>query len=364
MLALSPRETNIMANWASPSYSRAEVNEAGRILVNDSVPFGDLAGADNYGHALQIINNWRASHQYPLNTFQVTLRRKARSLHSNVLVSQRIKRLDSIRRKLSTTTIQLHQMQDIGGCRAVVDRPQHVIRLRDLYAESRFGHVLKNEKDYIQQPKDDGYRSVHMIYRYAGTENTHQYDNLQIEVQMRSTLQHAWATAVEAVGTFTKQALKWRGGDADWHRFFVLMSSAMANIEKCQLVDGTPKTRKELAAQLRELSTQLRVHDTLRAYSLTLNYVGGGLRQSDAKLLLVHMKPAENKVEVRGFRLRESQQANELYTALEEKIDPASADQAVLVSVDSLQALQRAYPNYFLDTARFASTLAEVLKWR
>jgi hypothetical protein len=40
---------------------------------------------------------------------------------------------------------------------------------------------------------------------------------------------------------------------------------------------------------------------------------------------------------------------------------PSSAEQAVLVSVDSLQALQRAFPNYFLDTERFADTLSEVL---
>ena len=322
-----------MANWATPLYTRAQVNDAGRTLVDESSPFMDQKRFYAYEHALRVINNWRASHQYPLNTFQVTLRRKARSISPNALVSQRIKRLESIRRKLSTTTIQLFQMQDIGGCRGVVEQPDNVLRLRDLYMTAAFDHVLKNQKDYIHQPKDDGYRSVHMKYRYVGTENTHQYDNLQIEVQMRSPLQHAWATAVEAVGTFTKQALKWRGGDADWHRFFVLMSSSMANIEKCSLVAGTPKSRKELAAQLRELSTKLRVQDTLRAYNLTLNYVGGGLKQSDAKLLLVHMRPAENRVEVRGFRLRESQEANELYTKLEENIDPHSADQAVLVSV-------------------------------
>jgi hypothetical protein len=141
------------------------------------------------------------------------------------------------------------------------------------------------------------------------------------------------------------------------------MSSAIANIEGCPLVEGTPKTRKQLSSEVRALSTRLRVQDTLRAYNLTLSYVGT-LKRSDAKLLLVHMKPEENKVEVRGFRLRESQLANDAYTDLEKNLDPQSAAQAVLVKVDSLQALQRAYPNYFLDTERFTAVLSQVLNWR
>jgi len=41
-------------------------------------------------------------------------------------------------------------------------------------------------------------------------------------------LQHAWATAVEAVGIFTKQALKSNIGDGEWLRLFALMSSEIA----------------------------------------------------------------------------------------------------------------------------------------
>jgi hypothetical protein len=34
------------------------------------------------------------------------------------------------------------------------------------------------------------------------------YNDLKIEMQLRSQYQHAWATAVETVGTFIGQALK------------------------------------------------------------------------------------------------------------------------------------------------------------
>jgi hypothetical protein len=40
------------------------------------------------------------------------------------------------------------------------------------------------------------------------------------EIQLRSRLQHAWATTVETVDTFTRQAIKTGGGKAEWRRFF------------------------------------------------------------------------------------------------------------------------------------------------
>lgn len=339
--------------WAKPEYTKSQVDRAGKAIAVDA----DIFKNDIH---YSIINNWRSSHAYPLNTFQVTLRNKANSLSRNFSVSQRIKRLESIKRKLSSGTMQLSQMQDIAGCRAVVENIKIVNALYDKY--SSYGdHSLRNEKNYILSPKDDGYRSLHLIFKYQGRDTRKDYDGLQIEIQIRSQDQHAWATAVEAVGTFTKQALKWRGGSAEWQRFFALMSSAIAIREDSAPVPGTPNSLTELRKEIAQLSNQLRVKDTLNAYNLTLQYVGN-LSKSDAKILLVHMIPGENKVAVRGFRLRDSQIANQSYIDLEKTIPSDSSSQAVLVRVDSLQALQRAYPNYFLDTGRFSTILNEILR--
>ncbi len=84
----------------------------------------------------------------------------------------------------------------------------------------------------MMDPKEDGYRSYHLIYQYKGSLQTACYNKLRIEVQLRTKLQHAWATAVEAVGIFTKQALKSNIGDKDWLRLFALMSSEIAFDEK------------------------------------------------------------------------------------------------------------------------------------
>ncbi len=52
-----------------------------------------------------------------------------------------------------------------------------------------------------------------------------------IEVQLRTRLQHNWATAVETVGIFTGEALKSSQGNEDWQDFFRLVSTWFAHKE-------------------------------------------------------------------------------------------------------------------------------------
>lgn len=154
--------------WAVPEYSRNQVDKAGFALVDPD------ADADALASAYAIINNWRSSHSYPLNTFQINLRTKIKTLKRPVLVAQRIKRLDSIKSKIErsqTRTIQLSQMQDIGGCRAVLPAVSDIERLVASYRASRFKHELRGEKNYILSPKKDGYRCHHLIYQYFNLPN-------------------------------------------------------------------------------------------------------------------------------------------------------------------------------------------------
>ncbi len=118
---------------------------------------------------------------------------------------------------LLNPSMQLTQMQDIAGVRAVLDSVSQVTELANDYRNNTaFDHRLRNVKDYISEPRDmDGYRSVHLIYEYKNNRN-HAYDGLILEVQMRSKLQHIWATAVETMGTFLGQALKSRQGEKAW----------------------------------------------------------------------------------------------------------------------------------------------------
>lgn len=342
--------------WAAPAYERKDVDAAGRKLAHLQFPVTSLEGLG----ALTVLNNWRSSHAYPLNTFQMTLRRKARKLERDVIVAQRIKRLESIHAKLARQpSMRMTQMQDIAGCRAVLKKMSNVQALIKKYKTSKFEHKLKGEKDYIASPKPDGYRCHHMVYIYEGSGPTAIYNGLQVEIQIRTQMQHAWATAVEAVGIFTRQALKSNQGDQDWLRFFALMGSAIAAMEQCHPVPGTPTDKDKLVNEIKFLAEKLRVQRTLSVYNISLNYIGSA---KDAKYFVLSLDPMTEKITVWRYRALQSEAANAKYTELEGALPEGSATQIVLVSVENINALKRAYPNYFLDTNLFSSLVARALK--
>ena len=207
MLALDSscarRLDGIMAR-AVPLYDRKVVNSAASEYVA-----GRLEG-DALDDALHIVNNWRSAHSFPLNTFAVRLKSKARDLDPTALVAQRIKRLPSIAHKIERfPRVTLTQMQDIGGCRAVLANSQQVTRIvaEGYEGNNDLRHTLVRKDDYISSPRDSGYRGVHLIWKYKSDRNE-VYNDLKVEMQLRSSPQHAWATAVETTGTFIQQALK------------------------------------------------------------------------------------------------------------------------------------------------------------
>jgi ppGpp synthetase/RelA/SpoT-type nucleotidyltranferase len=65
-----------------------------------------------------------------------------------------------------------------------------VSKLYESYIESDLKHGLAQTDNYIDLPKDSGYRGVHMIYRYY-SDRRQDYNSLKIEMQLRSRLQHA-----------------------------------------------------------------------------------------------------------------------------------------------------------------------------
>ena len=81
--------------------------------------------------------------------------------------------------------MNLSQMQDIGGLRAVVGSVSRARKLETSYRTSNFKHELVSSKDYIDNPKPDGYRSVHLVYRYAN-ERAPEYNGLLLELQLRT----------------------------------------------------------------------------------------------------------------------------------------------------------------------------------
>lgn len=340
--------------WSIPQYSRNAIDRAGQALISIDVEPPELADA------LTIINNWRSSHSFPLNTFQMGLRRKARQVDDESLVAQRIKRLSSIEAKLLRfPKMNLSQMQDIGGCRAVVKNVARVRELERLHTSSEIKHKLMRVDDYLTSPQTSGYRGIHLIYRYYSDRND-TYNGLQVEIQLRSLLQHAWATAVETVGTFLKQALKSSQGHAEWLRFFSLMGSALALRERTSPVPNTPTNRVELLSELRKRASTLDVERRMEAYGNALQTLEDS-SVSNAHYFLLALNPSADTITIRGFGRRELEDATKQYLEIERSIDGSTGAEAVLVSVESIASLKRAYPNYFLDTRAFLTAVRRVL---
>jgi len=206
--------------WVKPQFKRGDVDRAGEFLVNEAAivanyaQTGDVDDILKYveeaDRAYSIINNWRSSHSYPLQVIKMTLLGRAKRVDTHAIVAQRIKRLSSITSKLRRNpNMKLSQMQDLGGCRAVLGTPRRVTDLVELYETAAAKNPTDRPEflkkyDYIAEPKPDGYRSVHFVYKYrTKAAGPAIYNGLRIELQLRSRLQHAWATAVETVSTFT-----------------------------------------------------------------------------------------------------------------------------------------------------------------
>jgi ppGpp synthetase/RelA/SpoT-type nucleotidyltranferase len=183
-----------------PKFSRGEIDKAGNVFAKEE---GDRPLTMETAHAIMVISNWRASHSYPMQIIRNNLANRAKKVSSNAIVAQRLKRFESIVSKLAREPrMKLSQMQDLGGCRAIMPTPAWVDELVRIHQEAwdkaPSRHELHRCKDYIASPKLSGYRGVHLIYKFRSDNPDRAAHNGQrIEVQIRSRLQHVWATAVE-----------------------------------------------------------------------------------------------------------------------------------------------------------------------
>ncbi len=344
-----------MPKYPRPEHSKREVNRAGEIFVSAT------SSEDEKENALVVINNWRASHNYPLNTFQMRLRGLAKSFNEQNLVAQRIKRLASIKLKLERfPDMKMAQIQDIGGCRAVMRDVFEVDELVNIYKHESRGvkHRLAKEQDYIQNPKDSGYRGVHLIYKYRSDKST-VYEDMRVEIQIRTLLQHSWATAVETVGTFIKQSLKSSQGEANWLRFFALMSSVMAISEGKTTVPNTPDNIPDLRREIICLANTLDVERHLTTFRDSIQVLTGGV-SNNAHYYLLELDPTEGRVIIKSYKQTQLDTASKDYNTLEKRISKDPRRDAVLVSADSIEALKLAFPNYYLDTDLFLAQLRKL----
>jgi hypothetical protein len=167
---------------------------------------------------------------------------------------------------------------------------------------------------------------------------------------------------VETVDTFTRQAIKTGGGKAEWRRFFLLMGSAIAIMERRPVCPECPADVILLRNEIKEFVLKYNVRAVLRGWSKAMNVIPSTTTK-DAAVYLLYMDATEGSetVKVTGFSSHKEAKASETYLSTEKMIRDKPNLQAVLVSALSLQSLRSAFPNYFADTEVFIDAINQAL---
>lgn len=333
--------------------TKSQVTKAGKVLISSK-------SASEIDRALELINEWRTNHLVPLTYMRnIFSRLLGRNNIKPILVSQRLKRLTSIEYKLDLhKSMALGGMQDIGGFRAVVKDAKELFLLKEIInnrSKSK-SYELVGSDDYVAFPKISGYRSIHYVYKYISKVN--KYDGVRLELQIRTKLQHNWATAVETAGIFTGTSLKSGKGHDEWLDFFRIVSSLFAIKEKLPILEEHKElTMHQLMVKCYDYSTKLNVILTLNALRISAREIE--FKKPEGHYYILFIDFVDRHVNITPFKKKDSRLATNRYMNIEKTINPGK-NAVVLVSASSIKSLKKAYPSYFLDTSEFIDALHRI----
>ena len=214
----------------TPSNSKTQIDRAGVTLREwwESGRPGDEYGTDppEIDDALGVLWDFRACFAEPLRKtimgFRYMVQAEGGELAGDRQVTQRLKRLPAIVNKLSRhPSMRLSQMQDIGGCRAILPDGSDEV--------SRVAHRIQQRwrvmsvDDYATAPQPiTGYRALHVIV---------EREERLVEIQLRTVWQQRWAEQVERSQRILGEDLKDGVGPDDVLEYYERLSHGMAIAE-------------------------------------------------------------------------------------------------------------------------------------
>ncbi len=156
--------------------------------------------------AREVLDSYR---QYRLNCIRTSLSLlKKAILPERVLISARLKRLESVYRKMQRNLDKpppLNGMDDVIGFRIVCESFNDAIAL----GEQIENKVPARTKNYIEEPHElgIGYRAIHGIARFRQQLGTN-HVTARFEIQIRTWYQHLWACWCESLGEQAKEGFR------------------------------------------------------------------------------------------------------------------------------------------------------------
>lgn len=337
--------------WVVREHTKTQVKNAGKLI-------GAGRGTPSeQADARRKVSNFRSAHGYPLLGVTVHVRMNALRVSSEALVARRLKRLPTIIDKLRRHPhMNVTTMQDLGGTRAVMPDVRAVDALvARLEGATRTRNAIVRTYDYMRDapgPQTSGYRGVHLVYEYRASKTV--YHGSLIEVQVRTRIQHAWATTVETLDLFGGSRLKYDEGDSDLRRYLLLVSALMAEAEGLPRPPGAQGDVEDLRIELVNLEVGMGLLQRLESYVTVVEQSGGRSRTTFVLIL----DRWEQTLTIENFA--NSAAAERRLSAIEAE-DNEDID-AVLVSSKRVGDLSAAYPNYFADTSAFVDFVRDEVR--
>lgn len=164
----------------------------------------------------------------------------------------------SIVEKLRRESVQLSQIQDIAGCRIVVESP---VQQRKLVQRLQTEFPETVTIDRIATPSH-GYRAVHVVVKHRG---------LPVEIQVRKQLQHTWAQRSEHAADVHDPAIKYGGGSPRLNSCLGRASITIAEFESFEeQVEAADEVIRALIARAEHLRARIeRTMPSPTAHELT-----------------------------------------------------------------------------------------------
>ena len=350
-----------------------QVIRAGEYLIKDNATTDQA----KFEQSMDILSYWRYSHEKSLNLAYSLISKLAFNVDKKAIVAKRLKRQASIVSKLKRFDgMKLKNMQDIGGCRAIVSNKKKVSQLlREAKARiGAFSNKQRRVRDYISNPKCDGYRGIHLTAFFEDAIDGER----AIEIQLRTFIQHLWATSVEIVDLYTGQALKSNQGDAEWAEFFRLIGNQFAIMEDIHRFDLMPLYEKasnyynvvyknQIALQeisrIKQLYLSQAVNVKFEAFKHALKIAEKQIKiQRNADYVLLEIDTIRKQVEWIVFSSESSGSAQKMYIEKEKTNSTKPGIVIALVSSTAVGGIQEAYPNYFADSDKFMELVEIVNK--
>lgn len=331
-------------------HSKSQVKKAGEFIRKSD---GDIQDA------IEIIRDYRAAHLYPLMIIKNLIWKHSQKINKSAVIARRLKRLptivDKLRRKtldgITPNSISITRMSDIGGCRVILDNKKELLALNESLDSSRTVHKTHRIRNYLTQPKNTGYRGIHRIYECYDKTPSSPWKGFKIEVQLRTKLQHLWATTIEVVDLCEGKALKTNPFESDkrWTEFFFIMSEFFAEEDGFISLSNTKKS--EYKSRLQALNNSIGAYNKLASFKAVFSLKEIEEKSSGKHLAVLMIDESKGVVSYAFYSESQKQSALNRYSAEENH----ESNNVLLVQMDDIKSIRAAYPNYLIDTSEFLS---------